>query len=101
MGRLRIEVLAAVRYRMRKAKGRGDRITKKNGSVDLGHHTRGHTRYALGTHTHQHQETPPHSNFAEAHTRQVRCEFISYLSLWYAIIYTEPESAPALSPSSV
>ena len=61
MGRLRIEVLAAVRYRMRKAKGRGDRITKKIGSVDLGHHTRGHTRYALGTHTHQHQETPPHS----------------------------------------
>ena len=24
----------------------------KKGSVDLGHHTRGHTRYALGTHTH-------------------------------------------------
>ena len=23
-------------------------VTKKNGSVDLGHHTRGHTRYALG-----------------------------------------------------
>ena len=48
---------------------------KKNGSVDLGHHTRGHTRYALGTHTHQHKETPPHSNGAKAHTRQERCEF--------------------------
>ena len=48
---------------------------KKNGSVDLGHHTRGHTRYALGTHTHQHKETPRHSNGAKAHTRQVRCEF--------------------------
>ena len=24
----------------------------KKGSVDPGHHTRGHTRYALGTHTH-------------------------------------------------
>ena len=30
----------------------GDVICYRNGSVDLGHHTRGHTRYALGTHTH-------------------------------------------------
>ena len=45
---------------------------KKNGSVDLGYHTRCHTRYALGSHTHQHKETPPHSNGAKAHARQVR-----------------------------
>ena len=35
----------------------GDVICYRNGSVDLGHHTRGHARYALGTHTHQHKET--------------------------------------------
>ena len=29
------------------------------------------TGYALGTHTHRPQETPPHSNGAKAHTRQV------------------------------
>ena len=49
---------------------------KQNGSVDLGYHTRCHTRYALGSHTHQHKETPPHSNGAKAHApahaRQVR-----------------------------
>ena len=33
------------------------------------------TRYALCSHTHQHKETPPHSNGAKAHARQVRCEF--------------------------
>ena len=45
------------------------RLFYKKGSVDLGYHTRCHTRYALGTHTHQHKETPPHSNGAKAHTR--------------------------------
>ena len=47
-------------------------LTIKNGSVDLGYHTRCHTRYALGSHTHQHKETPPHSNGAKARARQVR-----------------------------
>ena len=36
----------------------------KKGSVDLGYHTRCHTRYAPGTHTHQRKETPSHSNGA-------------------------------------
>ena len=48
---------------------------KKKRSVDLGYHTRCHTRYAPGTHTHQRKETPSHSNGAKAHTRQVRSEF--------------------------
>ena len=36
----------------------------KKGSVDLGYHTSCHTRYALGTHTHQHKETPHHTQTA-------------------------------------
>ena len=65
----------------------------KKGSVDLGYHTRCHTRYALGTHTHQHKETPPHSNGAKAHTRQVT--LYSKVSLdcwlcWIIGIYNPP-----------
>ena len=48
-------------------------------SVDLaGHHTRGHTRYALGTHTHQHKEIPPHSNGAKAHNMVFTVVFTLY-----------------------
>jgi len=44
---------------------------KKRRAVDLGHHTRGHTRHALGGYaTHQHKVTPRHANSAKkgAHT---------------------------------
>ena len=34
-----------------------------------------HTFYTPRSHTPQHKETPPHSNGAKAHAREVRCEF--------------------------
>ena len=61
----------------------------KNGSVDLGHHTRGHTRYALGTPTRHTLHTAPHTPHHKETPRHIIVR--SRCSLWGA----RPRDIPA------
>ena len=73
-GRLGVTCARKSQHRAQRCAARLNKLCMrlKKRSVDLGYHTRCHTRYALGSHTHQHKETPPHSNGAKARARQVR-----------------------------